>query len=178
MILCPNCHHSEIAGSLFCSECGAQLITTGNLTTHAFNSTAPDIIQAPAESMPSASGTSTIGIESEGISLHLLESGEVMYLSGRMEFSVGRATDGQPILPDVDLSPFDAYAQGVSRLHATIKIVDHGVVITDLGSSNGTRVNGQKIVPHIDYPLNHGDVMALGKFKIQILLNKKPKNIF
>jgi pSer/pThr/pTyr-binding forkhead associated (FHA) protein len=46
------------------------------------------------------------------------------------------------------------------------------VVITDLGSSNGTRVNGQKIVPHVDYPLNHGDMIALGKFAIQVLIKK------
>jgi pSer/pThr/pTyr-binding forkhead associated (FHA) protein len=177
MILCPNCHHNEIIGSLFCSECGAQLITTGNLNTHTISQAPAEVIQTPIDTAPVIPG-SLPGLESEGISLHLLESGEVMYLSGRTEYSIGRATEGQPVLPDVDLSPYDAYAQGVSRLHATIKIVDHGVVVTDSGSSNGTRVNGQKIVPHIDYPLNHGDVIALGKFKIQILLNKKGKNPF
>jgi hypothetical protein len=175
MILCPNCHHSEIIGSLFCGECGAQLIATGNLNTHSINPAPAEIVQNPLDSLPGMIGAAG-SLESEGISLHLLECGEVMYLSGRLEYSIGRATDGQTVLPDVDLSPFDAYAQGVSRLHATIKIVDHGVVVTDSGSSNGTRVNGQKIVPHIDYPLNHGDVIALGKFKIQILLNKKTRN--
>ena len=53
--------------------------------------------------------------------------------------------------------------KGCPGLHAALKIHNQRVVITDLGSSNGTRVNGQKIVPHVDYPLNHGDMIALGK---------------
>ncbi len=28
MIVCPNCKHQELDGSLFCSECGAQLVFT------------------------------------------------------------------------------------------------------------------------------------------------------
>jgi pSer/pThr/pTyr-binding forkhead associated (FHA) protein len=106
------------------------------------------------------------------ISLHLVENGQILHLAGRSEFTLGRISEGQPILPDVDLSPYEAYAQGVSRLHVALKIVNNGIVITDLGSSNGTRVNGQKIVPHVDYPLNHGDIIALGKLKIQVLIHK------
>lgn len=40
----------------------------------------------------------------------------------------------------------------------------------DLGSSNGTRINGQKIVPHVEYTINHGDLVVLGKLKVQVLL--------
>jgi pSer/pThr/pTyr-binding forkhead associated (FHA) protein len=53
-----------------------------------------------------------------------------------------------------------------------LKLNNQRIFITDLGSSNGTRVNGQKIMPNVDYPLNHGDVIALGKFKIQVLIRK------
>ncbi len=106
------------------------------------------------------------------ISLHLVDSGKVMHLAGRNEFTFGRVTEGQPILPDVDLSMYEAYSQGVSRLHASIKIAGQRVVIMDLGSSNGTRVNGQKIIPHVDYPLSHGDIVALGKLKFQVLITR------
>jgi len=94
-----------------------------------------------------------------------------MHLKDRKEFTLGRTVEGQPILPDVDLSPFDAFSLGVSRLHAAIRIVNSEVVVTDLGSSNGTRVNGQKIVPHVDYPINHGDIIAIGKLKIQVIIS-------
>jgi pSer/pThr/pTyr-binding forkhead associated (FHA) protein len=81
-------------------------------------------------------------------------------------------TEGQPILPDIDLTPYEAYSRGVSRLHSALKIVNKRVVIVDLGSSNGTRVNGQKIVPNVDYPLNNGDVIALGRLRIQVLFKR------
>ena len=61
---------------------------------------------------------------------------------------------------------------GQGAMGSALKLNQQRVFITDLGSSNGTRVNGQKIMPNIDYPLNHGDVIALGKFKIQVLIRK------
>ncbi len=70
-------------------------------------------------------------------------------------------------MPDFDLSEFDAYNQGVSRLHAAIKVQALRILIMDLASANGTRVNGQKLVPNVEYPLKNGDQIALGKLKIE-----------
>lgn len=172
MIICPNCHHEELPGSLFCSECGAQLVVSETPTTQHIQRNPSDIlaVKPPTQSAPVSQGAS--GSQEVVVSLHMVESGQILHLAGQTEFTIGRTAEGQPILPDVDLSNYEAYAQGVSRLHAAMKIHNQRVVITDLGSSNGTRVNGQKIVPHVDYPLNHGDMIALGKFAIQILIKK------
>lgn len=174
MILCPNCHVQNLPGSLFCTECGAQLLKTDILTTHAFKRSPSDTLNASvlqAERAADAQSPISDTIDAT-ISLHLIDSGQVMHLAGRNEFTFGRATEGQPILPDVDLSAYEAYSQGVSRLHASIKIAGQRVIIMDLGSSNGTRVNGQKIIANVDYPLSHGDIIALGKLKFQILINR------
>lgn len=171
MILCPNCQNHEVAGALFCSKCGAQLVQSENLSTQSIQRDekgsaplikTPTVHTAPMSSSP---GDSLI-------TLYLVSSGKVLPLAGRNEFTLGRITEGQPILPDVDLTPYEAYAQGVSRLHAALKIVNQRVIIVDMGSSNGTRVNGQKIVPKVDYTLNHGDMITLGKLKIQVLLRQ------
>lgn len=45
-------------------------------------------------------------------------------------------------------------------------------MIVDLGSSNGTRINGQKIVPNVNYPLKDGDMLALGRIKLQISIRR------
>lgn len=172
MILCPNCHHQEITGALFCSECGAQLVTIDRIATQSIRKQPSDFLtsventgQTP-KPVPTASGVDA------AVSLYLIDSGQTVQLAGRSDFTLGRVAEGQPILPDIDLSPYEAYTQGVSRLHSCVKIINQRVVVTDLGSSNGTRVNGQKIMPHIDYPLNHGDVVALGKLKVQILIRR------
>jgi pSer/pThr/pTyr-binding forkhead associated (FHA) protein len=172
MILCPNCHHQEIAGSLFCSECGAQLVSTNHFATQSIRRHPSDILSQVENSNPPPTQPVQTATLDATVSLYLVDSGQILHLVGRTEFTLGRVADRQPILPDVDLSPYEAYTQGVSRLHASLKIINQRVVITDLGSSNGTRVNGQKIMPHIDYPLNHGDVIALGKLKVQVLIRR------
>ncbi len=174
MITCPNCRHEEINGALFCSECGARLVAANLPTTQNIPHGTSDALtfQVRPKSPPAAVRTPGEEPDEAGVALHLVESGQIMNLSGQTEYTIGRAAEGQFILPDVDLSNYQAYAQGVSRLHAALKINNQRVYITDLGSSNGTRVNGQKIVANVDFPLNHGDVIALGKFKIQVLLRK------
>jgi pSer/pThr/pTyr-binding forkhead associated (FHA) protein len=170
MIICPNCQHKELPGALFCSECGAQLVTIDVLNTRSIKKTPSDLLEPPTN-IPPVGNISNAGRPSETtISLHIVDSGQVIHLKDRQEFTLGRTVEGQPILPDVDLTPFDAFSLGVSRLHAALRFVNKDVVVTDLGSSNGTRVNGQKIVPHVDYPLNHGDIIALGKLKIQVII--------
>lgn len=172
MILCPNCHHQEIVGALFCSECGAQLVMNERVDTQTIRRNVSDMLTPLLNQNKPAQESLTGGLSEPVVSLFLVDNGQILHLAGRTEFTLGRITEGQPILPDVDLSTFEAYTQGVSRLHASIKVNYQKVSITDLGSSNGTRVNGQKIMPHIEYPLNHGDMIALGKLKIQILIRR------
>jgi hypothetical protein len=134
MIVCPNCQHKEMTGAVFCSECGAQLVDM-NLATHKIH-TAETKLEAETEaSHPSAPPQTVL---QSWISLHMMESGQILPLADRTEFTLGRVAEGQPIVPDVDLTPFNAYANGVSRLHAALKLIKNQIVLVDLGSSNGT----------------------------------------
>jgi hypothetical protein len=171
MILCPNCQHKELPGALVCSECGAELVSMEFLNTKTIRKTPSDILPTSSE-IPAVSVKNTARANEVNISLHIIDSGQIVHLSQSKEFTLGRMIEGQPILPDIDLSPYDAFTLGVSRLHAALRRVQNDIVISDLGSSNGTRVNGQRIVPHVDYPLNHGDVITLGKLRIQVLINR------
>jgi pSer/pThr/pTyr-binding forkhead associated (FHA) protein len=47
----------------------------------------------------------------------------------------------------------------VSRKHAEIQVVDGAVRVIDLGSTNGTRVNGLPIHEHI---LHDGEIITVG----------------
>lgn len=173
MIKCPNCQHQELPGALFCSECGAQLVFTDTLTSPLAKESTPftesnDLFPGENSGLPVGAASR---VKDTVITLVVIDANRTFVLSGRSEYCLGRVAKGQPILPDFDLTEFDAYAKGVSRLHAAIKVTPQRIVIMDLRSANGTRVNGQKIVPNVDYPLKHGDIIALGKLKIQFLLN-------
>jgi hypothetical protein len=168
MIVCSNCKHGNMAGAMFCAECGAQLVgkdalTTRNISTDKFKK----VTNIPADDMYQPfDGSDAWG------SLHLLDTGQVLPLSSRNEFTMGRISEGQPIMPDIDLSPYQAYAAGVSRLHAVIRRDGGRLIFMDLGSSNGTYINGKRLLPNVEQSLSHGDVVALGKLKMQILLKR------
>ena len=165
MIICQNCQHKNVSGAMFCAECGAQLDGIDTLITQAI--TDDQIAEELAKKgRPEPTATPT----NSWISLHLMDSGKILPLASRNEFTLGRLSEGQPIMPDIDLTPYQAYASGVSRLHAVVKRDLNRVLVMDLGSSNGTYVNGRRINPHVEEPLSHGDIVALGKLKIQVLL--------
>jgi pSer/pThr/pTyr-binding forkhead associated (FHA) protein len=110
--------------------------------------------------------------EDASLSLFLTDIGEVIPLEGLSEYTIGRSSEDQPILPDIDLAPYHAYEYGISRLHASIKINAPYAFLIDFGSANGTQLNGQKISPHKPYPITHGDIIMLGEMKIQLLVNR------
>lgn len=78
-------------------------------------------------------------------------------------------------MPDIDLTRYKAYDKGVSRLHAILRRVNNKIVVMDLGSSNGTYVNGNRLSPQVEHVLTHGDAIHLGKLKIQILFSQDDK---
>ena len=166
MIICSNCQHQNVAGAMFCAECGAQLDGIDTLITQAITDEqiAEELKKQPTRPEPASAPVNS------WISLHLMDSGKILPLASRNEFTLGRLSEGQPIMPDIDLTPYQAYASGVSRLHAVVKRDSNRVMVMDLGSSNGTYLNGRRINPHVEESLSHGDIVALGKLKIQILL--------
>jgi hypothetical protein len=166
MIICSNCQHSNVSGTFFCVECGAQLDGVETLTTQAITQEqiSDELKKKGTRPEPPSSPINS------WISLHLMDSGKILPLASRNEFTLGRLSEGQPIMPDIDLTPYQAYASGVSRLHVVVKREANRIIIMDLGSSNGTYLNGRRLNPHAEETLNHGDVIALGKLKIQVLL--------
>ena len=53
----------------------------------------------------------------------------------------------------------------VSRRHAQLSVTDGACTVTDLGSRNGTYVNGEQVD---EAPLNDGDRLVLGQFQLKV----------
>jgi hypothetical protein len=165
MVDCRNCYHENVTGAVFCAECGEALdaedlpltAITDEHITRELKKKAP----RPEPAAPIYSW----------ISLHFLGSGTILPLPFQNEFLLGRLTENSLVLPDVDLTPYRASAAGVSRLHAMVKREANKAMVMDLGSSNGTYINGRRIDPEVDVALNHQDIIALGAFQIQVLLH-------
>src|SRR5262249_7645678 len=104
MIVCSNCNHTNISGAMFCSECGAQLPSADSLTTQ--NIATGKVQPAVKEPSVSVSAPRPVGGFSNWVTLHLMDTGQVLPLNERNEFTLGRVSEGQPIMPDIDLSPY------------------------------------------------------------------------
>lgn len=88
--------------------------------------------------------------------------------------TIGRADPARGIQPDVDLGPFNGCALGVSRQHAAILASGSSIRVKDTSSANGTRLNGCLLEPGREYRLRHGDELALGQLKLQVLFAVVP----
>lgn len=165
MITCPSCHSQEMLGALFCNNCGTPLVQVMQGSQDITENGSGRYSEArshPFEPLPDD--------EEAQIYLQFLTEDRVLPLAGRYEFTLGRINDDQPIIPDVDLSPYGGYEHGVSRLHAAILINHNGITVTDLGSINGTAINGKEIPEHKPHPLTNGDVLTLGKMKMKVII--------
>src|SRR5512143_76308 len=56
--------------------------------------------------------------------------------------------------------------QQVSRRHAAIHCTPTECSLEDLGSANGTRLNGEKLTSQVPTPLKQGDSIQIGIFKL------------
>ena len=167
MIVCSNCQHENMEGAMFCAECGAQLLGKDGVITQTIGT--DQIRKAIGQDSP-GQAYHVPGVSEAWGNLHLLETGHILPLTTRTEFTLGRVSEGQPIIPDIDLSPYQAHASGVSRMHAIVRHDGEHIMIMDLGSANGTFLNGRRLAANVEQPLAHGDMLALGKLKIQLLV--------
>lgn len=88
---------------------------------------------------------------------------------------IGRADDVNNVIPEIDLTSYDAYAKGVSRQHAILQARDNRVTLQDLGSSNGTYINGHMLQQGKAFRVREGDIVTIGKLELQAHFVVKPK---
>jgi predicted component of type VI protein secretion system len=103
----------------------------------------------------------TLRLEVEGAPTPILVAPTIETVMGRRDPVTGTA-------PDIDLTSYAGYRMGVSRRHAVIRLRNKALDILDLGSSNGTYVNGNKLSAHQPHIIRDGDEISLGKMVLRV----------
>lgn len=166
MQVCANCGHTNRPGVLFCENCGTSLTGKAAVgTTKSFEEA--NTLGATREQI-TAAGTdyflpgSILRLEIEG-------GPEPILVRPRQELVFGRRDPATGAMPDIDLTPYAGYRMGVSRRHAAIRTAEENYLdVWDLGSSNGTFLNGQRLNAHRPYRLRDGDRLRLGQMVIRV----------
>jgi signal-transduction protein with cAMP-binding, CBS, and nucleotidyltransferase domain len=125
---------------------------------------APDQEAMQAPEMPAEEKPAAPAVMAPQKLVHV--SGMEMHLSTSSETLVGRRDPVTGILPDVDLTPVDTQ-RSTSRRHA--KIYRRGgkfFVCEEIGTMNGTFVNGERVETGVPVEVKPGDEVQFGLVKL------------
>jgi hypothetical protein len=171
MVRCPECQTTFVANTLFCSECGSYLRECEPLSTEPLDLKQ---IQQAAQAGNRLEFPMLSSSDPGLLTLHLSigQEGHMQEVELALDHPVrlGRMDPRHDIFPEVDLTTAMGMEQGVSRRHVCIFPRGDRVEIEDLGSTNGTLLNGERLVPYLPETLQDGDQLQLGKLPIQVRL--------
>jgi hypothetical protein len=138
---CPNCNTVARAGELVCRNCSFPL-NGGGLSN------------------------ATRTLEKAEETFELTRSKTIGSAIGKLQkvSLIIDATVTAPI-PDVDLTRFDADNLGVSRQHIELSWRSGLIYVADMGSTNGTLLNGQRLDAGIERILRDNDVLVIGHMR-------------
>lgn len=166
MSICSNCNRENEESAKICVYCGEVLVTQAATSTRALDNT--DFEEGrPQWGTARFNARMNLIINVRGaVKPMVFDANEVEELViGRMNPDTGEA-------PDIDLHEFDAVDKGVSRRHASIVRRDNSLNILDLGSPNGTFLNGQRLIANQPRILRDGDELRLGHLVLRITFKR------
>jgi signal transduction histidine kinase len=75
----------------------------------------------------------------------------------------------------VDLTPFGAERLGVSRRQTQLRPTPTQLFVMDVGSTNGTLLNGYSVGVNTPYSVANGDILTLGALHLMVNIIERPK---
>lgn len=169
---CFNCSFINVDDAVFCENCGVSLgpksapvLSTSDFQ-HDDNALLPgfEIPEALSPDQHQSGGSS--GTPMPVVEGRLVNQARGMDISlnlDKPELIVGREDEASGVFPEVNLEPYGAQDDGVSRMHLRISVQEGKIVIEDLNTVNGTILNHQRLTAGQPAQLNHGDEIRLGK---------------
>jgi pSer/pThr/pTyr-binding forkhead associated (FHA) protein len=172
MIKCPFCQATHVANTIFCNECGSYLLESDRRPTDPLESDEINWVGG-IKDQPRVASSSKPDIRPAAIHLKIGEGKHEVEARLDKTINIGRVDPTSAIFPEVDLTDEGVLSKSVSRRHARILKRENSVLLEDLGSINGTFINGKKLDPYMAEVLSDGDVLQVGKIPIEIkILNR------
>lgn len=174
-IFCPACKMKNESGAIICAYCNTPMEHNSQKTVtfqkvREETGTLPDyfddVLDAPAHA---PERFMDFEIPSNGIILINLENGQPITVREEKAFILGRVSaELKTREPLVDLTQYDGFTLGISRVHAMIRRTKDGYQIIDLESSNGTWHENQRLTPKQPHPIESGDRIRIGRLHMLV----------
>ena len=175
VVICPRCGHLNPQSTAYCEHCWTALQATHPDVRRTTQVVSAVPVDAPVVDRGQAQikKTAHVGkLAPQAIAIYVENLPEPLIVSLISQVILGRAipTEVQIFQTLVDLSPFDARDKGVSRQHCTLRRTASGILVQDVGSSNGTRLHGVLLSPLQPTLIASGAQLQLGQLELQIFL--------
>jgi ribosomal protein L40E len=164
---CPKCGRENPVGAKICEYCGHLLLDTKEqASTKALDNADFE------ENIPKwgtarfSSRINLIVTTDNGEKKLTVDTGNIQ------EMVMGRVDPETNEAPEIDLSDFGAQEKGVSRRHAAILRKEGSLHVVDLGSYNGTFLNGQRLIAEQPRVLRDGDDVRLGYLVLRVAFER------
>lgn len=155
---CPHCGAENRIGELVCHSCGKPLKSEISPQTKKLQS----MLERPSRPRP-PSARETHFPAGRMLSIRMNEVQEpLVYSLDNGSITIGRHDKHTNFTPEVDFYPYAGYLLGVSRKHAMFHRVNNQLFVEDLGSSNGTYVDNEKVPAFERKQLYSGAEVRLG----------------
>jgi hypothetical protein len=178
---CPVCGHLNRPGAMVCDNCGTLLDlraetgrATRDLRDNDNNDPNTEVSTEAQTAIAKADQIKVRGAEyQQGLTVHLHvdTANQPMAISPDMlkgDVVIGRRDPITEQAPEIDLDQFAGYRMGVSRRHAIMRLMNGSLTLLDLGSANGTYLNGKRLKPREPEVLLENDIMRLGQIVMTV----------
>ncbi len=136
----------------------------------------PDTLRVNFKVLPADPGMHHPGVVWRVVLTPLDRRGAALPIEIRGDVILGLSVaDGPPV--DLDLSQWEGYEHGVSRRHLCLHPSDSRLLAIDLGSTNGTHINGLPIATNWPQRISNGDILTLGLLNLRINLLGTPQTV-
>jgi len=166
--ICPICQSENSIYVVECRQCGARLEVDPVITLP----TIPTQFEAPIPHSHHAGHS----WPPPALTLYLTGKEAPVILPYQERTVLGRTANTE-LERCLDLTDYDASTLGVSRRHATISFTAEDCLLEDLGSTNGTWLNGNRLTAYKPHPVQNGDVVQLGQLYLLIYFKDAPESI-
>ncbi len=177
---CPHCAALNDAHDIYCSRCGKSLaVAPGRSCPQCGASVKPDAVFCTtcghAFASPGQGAEPTVAADmtprTEVMATPVVWGYLVLANGKQLELVSQRLTIGRAIPgsgdtePDINLYESVPESTTISRMHAVIEAVPEGCMLTDLRSTNLTRVNGQTLTPNVPVFVAANSTCDFGKVR-------------
>lgn len=172
MITCPECKKAMLGNPTFCLHCGKPLemqqLERRMKTIEAEETVVIQSSELRGIPKPQRTWTSAEVGQTPVVELHI--DGKIcpVQLTPNGLVLVGRDDCEGHAGADVDLTPYDGYEKGVSRIHAALVLEDGMLKVKDMESTNGTFVNRQQVTNGQWRVVRDQDELRLGTLVLKV----------